>query len=391
MLTRLVQSNKSLYYKNLNIFIIRQFTSKINTNFVSISVVCIVLFLVIAIFSTGYSIQSTLSGNLKKQVPYDISFFGEEENKEYKTIYESLPLSMKSIDTMYHEYDIYRSKKDLYYKDFPINASALSFDMGKIPVDFVLLSDYNKLLEMQGEKIKDLSQQEYFIISSGELYKGIAQQFSDKEIAISLGDKTLLPKGTVQDTKLSNSDFTMVFVVNDTCLPALKKTSDKVLNMTCKSGAGSKALLENLRDYANSNAYHDRAFFYYSAKEDIYLSSLTAKAVISFLAIYLGLVFMVTCAAILAIQQLAQADDNKESYALLRKLGSEKNMLNRALFIQILFYFLSPLTLAMVHSIVGLQAANNVLKIFGHINVTNTIVVSAMSILVVYGAYFGLT
>jgi putative ABC transport system permease protein len=100
---------------------------------------------------------------------------------------------------------------------------------------------------------------------------------------------------------------------------------------------------------------------------------------------------MISCAAILAIQQLSEAADNKSRYELLHKLGTDKNMIYKALFKQILCYFLMPLLLAVVHSIVGITAANEVIKIFGHIDVTKNIIVTACVIIGVYGAYFGLT
>jgi len=388
ILTKLIQSNKNLYYKNLTMFVTRQLTSKINTNFISISVVSIVLLLVIGIFSTGYSMKNILSANLKETAPYDVSFYGDGKGN-YKTIYESLPLSIKGIDAISHEYSIYRG--DLHYKDFPVDYSSLSFDIGKRGLDFVMFSDYQKFLEMQGMEKADLPGNGYFIIATGGVYQHIAQQFLDRNVTISLGGKTLQPKGEVQSIKLSNSDSGITFVVNDGFSETLDKSPDQVLNMVCKTGEGSKKLQENLNQYSNSEDYQEKGFWYYSSREEIYASSLAMKAIISFLAIYLGIVFMVACAAILAIQQLAQAADNKERYALLRKLGAEKNMLDRALFVQILCYFLLPFILGIVHSIVGLTAVNNVMMAFERVNVMDSVLIPALFIVFIYGVYFGLT
>lgn len=388
ILTKLVQSNKKLYYRNLTMFVTRQLTSKINTNFISISVVSIVLLLVIGIFSTGYSMKNILSADLKETAPYDVSFYANGE-EDQETIYESLPLSIKGIDAIDHEYSIYRG--DLHYKDFPVDYSSLSFDIGKRTLDFVMYSDYQKFLEMQGKEKIDLPGNGYFIIATGDVYQHIAQQFLDKNVTITLGGKTLRPKGEIQNIKLSNSDSGITFVVNDGFSKILNKSSDLVLNMVCITADGSKELQENLIVYRNSENYENRGFWYYSSREEIYTSSLALKAIISFLAIYLGIVFMVACAAILAIQQLAQASDNKERYALLRKLGAEKKMLERALFIQILCYFLLPFMLGIVHSIVGLMAVNDAMMAFERVNVMNSVLIPALFIIFIYGVYFGLT
>ncbi|GLC82219.1 ABC transporter permease [Lacrimispora brassicae] len=389
ILIKLVQSNKKLYYKNLTMFVTRQLTSKINTNFISISVVSIVLLLVIGIFSTGYSMKNILSADLKETAPYDVSFYGSNKEGNHENIYESLPLSIKSIDAIRHEYSTYRG--DLHYKDFPVEYSSLSFDIGKRVLDFVMFSDYQTFLEMQGKEKNDLPENEYFIIATGDVYQHVAQQFLDKNVTISLGNKTLQPKGNVQNIKLSNSDSGITFVVNDGFSESLDKSPDHVLNMKSKTGEESKKLQEKLNQYSNSKDYQEKGFWYYSSREDIYASSIAMKAIISFLAIYLGIVFMVACAAILAIQQLAQAADNKERYALLRKLGAEKKMLDQALFVQILCYFLLPLMLGIAHSIVGLKAVNDVMMAFERVNVMDSVLIPALFIIVIYGVYFGLT
>uniref|UniRef100_UPI00326005DD FtsX-like permease family protein n=1 Tax=Clostridium sp. NkU-1 TaxID=1095009 RepID=UPI00326005DD len=66
ILTKLVQSNKKLYYKGLTMFVTRQLTSKINTNFISISVVSIVLLLVIGIFFNRLQHEKYFVSRFKK-------------------------------------------------------------------------------------------------------------------------------------------------------------------------------------------------------------------------------------------------------------------------------------------------------------------------------------
>mgnify|MGYP003071390024 CR=1 FL=1 len=146
-----------------------------------------------------------------------------------------------------------------------------------------------------------------------------------------------------------------------------------IWNVQCVSEDAAKefgALLDNYQEKSEREC----AFVHYVSKQQVYESSVTTKAIIAFLAIYLGIVFMIACAAILAIQQLSEATDNVERYNLLKKLGVERRELNRALFIQILSYFLFPLLLAVIHSVVGLTVASReVIEVFGDMNVASTI------------------
>ena len=95
ILVQIMQRNKRLYFKQLNMFIVRQFSCKINTNFVSLSVVCIVLMLVIGIFSTWFSMQNILSTQLRTEIPYEYSAI-DYNNGESDTILSRLPSEIKA-------------------------------------------------------------------------------------------------------------------------------------------------------------------------------------------------------------------------------------------------------------------------------------------------------
>ena len=64
---------------------------------------------------------------------------------------------------------------------------------------------------------------------------------------------------------------------------------------------------------------------------------------------------MIASAAILALKELSESTDNKERFRMLRKIGTDEKMLNRALFRQIGIFFIFPLVLAVIHSILVLN------------------------------------
>ncbi|WP_304508694.1 FtsX-like permease family protein [Anaerotignum sp.] len=391
ILIKLIQSRKNVYYKNLNMFVTKQLSSKINTNFVSISVVCIVLLLVIGIFSCGYSVQNSFSAQLRENIIYDFSLYGDSSFET--TIYESLPEDVKQQDITWQEYSIYNSGEKLHYSDFPLDFSSSFIDMSEESLSIMLLSDYNKMLEMQQKQGIALGEEEYLILAPNELFQDTARQFCEKNISLPLFDGvTLKPTdNTVSRITTANQGFGGIYFVVSDCykqqIKELSDTSNQILNINCKSDEQASQVKVSLEKQNDNN----KGYYYFDSKQGIYENSVGTKAIVSFLAIYLGIVFMISCAAILAIQQLSEAADNKSRYELLHKLGTDKNMIYKALFKQILCYFLMPLLLAVVHSVVGITAANEVIKIFGRIDVTKNIIVTACVIIGVYGAYFGLT
>ncbi len=77
------------------------------------------------------------------------------------------------------------------------------------------------------------------------------------------------------------------------------------------------------------------------SKEEVYEQSTGLSTIMTYIAIYIGLVFLITCAAVLALQQLSENADNIEKYKLLSKIGTSQKMINRAIKAQIHIVFLS--------------------------------------------------
>lgn len=395
ILVQIMQRNKRLYFKQLNMFIVRQFSCKINTNFVLLSVVCIVLMLVIGIFSTRFSMQNILSTQLRTEIPYEYSAI-DYNNGESDTILSRLPSEIKDSSLIADSYECVEgtmTEGKAYYKDYDVKIpeTLSAYGYGDTPLTFVSLSDYNGLRKLQGMDEVDLSENNYRILYDKENVRELAEQFYDKNINLIIDGNVLSPVNEAEEFIMSNSDMgQIIFVVADTWMKNMNADT-MIWNVQCVSEDAAKEFGTLLDNYSKKSE-RECAFVHYVGKQQVYESSVTTKAIIAFLAIYIGIVFMIACAAILAIQQPSEATDNVERYNLLKKLGVERRELNHALFIQILSYFLLPLLLAVIHSIVGLTVASReVIKVFGDMNVASTIFATSVFIVLVYGSYFLLT
>ena len=131
--------------------------------------------------------------------------------------------------------------------------------------------------------------------------------------------------------------------------------------------------------------------YYIMDKDNVYQSSKGLSVTFTYIGIYLGIVFMIASAVILALQQLSNADENKKRYLILNKIGTDQKMINRTIFLEIAVYFLLPLLLAIVHSIVGIQIVNNIMVMFGKGNIFVSALFTAGIIVLIYGSYFCVT
>ena len=120
-------------------------------------------------------------------------------------------------------------------------------------------------------------------------------------------------------------------------------------------------------------------------------SSIGLGALVTFIGLYLGIIFLISSAAILALKELSESTDNKERYKMIRKLGADEKMINKALFNQIFIFFMIPLLLAIVHSIFGIKFAKKILGTMGISGLTSSITMTFIFLVLIYGGYFLLT
>ena len=396
---KLLKSKKKFYYKGLNMFVIKQLNSKINTNFISMSIVCLLLFLVIVVFSSGYSAQNIISAQLREQVAYDFSLDGEyrgpESNPEedISEIFINFPKEIQTSREIknYAEYSFFNMEETGgKYGDYDLDLSVLGSNISDSPLYFMKLSEYNQLRKINGLTPCNLSDNEYLIVYEDSGLSVVADQFIDKNIPVTVEGNALQTAKKAERLTFGNRYFGgIVFVVDDSLTENLWEQK-RVLNINCISDEASISFQEKLEEYRNE-AGAEAAFMNYKSKINIYAGNITDKATAAFLAIYLGFVFIITGAAVLAIQQLSEAADNKERYCLLKKLGADKKLLDKALFTQIFSYFMIPLLLAIIHSIVGIKAVYNLLIQLGQVNIASSIVLTAGFVILIYGAYFLLT
>lgn len=396
---KLLKSKKKFYYKGLNMFVIKQLNSKINTNFISMSIVCLVLFLVIVVFSSGYSAQNIISAQLREQVAYDFSLDGEyrgpESNPEedIPEIFINFPKEIQTSREIknYAEYSFFNMEETGgKYGDYDLDLSVLGSNISDSPLYFMKLSEYNQLRKINGLTPCNLSDNEYLIVYEDSGLSVVADQFINKNIPVTVEGNALQTAKKAERLTFGNRYFGgIVFVVDDSLTENLWEQK-RVLNINCISDEASISFQEKLEEYRNE-AGAEAAFMNYKSKINIYAGNITDKATAAFLAIYLGFVFIITGAAVLAIQQLSEAADNKERYCLLKKLGADKKLLDKALFTQIFSYFMIPLLLAIIHSIVGIKAVYNLLIQLGQVNIASSIVLTAGFVILIYGAYFLLT
>lgn len=390
-LLKLFQSNKKNYFKNLNMFVLRQINSKVNTTFISMSFICLMLFVAICTFSAGLGITKAMNSDIEDLTQFDASFWSYDTenvlniiNEQYNGLDEII--GEKSQYTNYESGFTYKQFFSEEVVEKNKNLYPISQDMA---ISIIKLSDFNSLMKMLDKNEINLKENEYYAFGDiSEVTKDI-QKNMDNGIEVNIDDKILVPSNyevinvTTYDSMMKNNICTIV--VNDEIVNGLKPVFCN-LNINFKSNINDaeKYLNENFR----SENREGKIAVYGLTKNELLDNSVGIGAMISYLAIYMGIVFLITSAAVLALQQLSESADNVHRYKILKKIGVDDNMINKSLLTQIGIYFIIPLSLAIVHSIVGLKVASDLVSIFGSENIQYYILCTAVVLVVVYGGYF---
>lgn len=400
---KLIQTSKKGYYKDLNVFVLKQINSKINTNYISMIIVCLLLAVTIVSLSSGMAVKQSMTEELKAITPYDVSFIWEEWGKEksvgnLEQVLDELGIQVEDYTDQMQIYSFYESpmttKMILEGQELSGNAAYLA-QMRERTFNAITVSEYNKAAVLQGKEKIALVPGEFAVNCEYQDMIPMWNNYLEKNKGIEYNGHTLInayPK--VLDMTLHNDmsrNNAGVIIVPDEIIDTTRKVKEVIsfnyttpeLNEVLMNKLLSKDVMEKIEKLYDEDIYINDY-----TKSVIYEASIGLSAMVVYVTVYIAIVFLITSAAILALQQLTEAEDNKKRYELLAKLGADEKMIHQALFKQIGIYFIVPLSLALVHSVVGIYVANMVIRILGEVNVLQSIILTAGIFVIIYGGYF---
>ncbi len=423
---QVAQKMKSTYLKDTNMFVLRQINNKINTTIISMSVICLMLFMTISILSVSLSLRNTMQRELADMTPVDLNLsktanlpesYTNRQGKVINYTKEQIEDSKISIEETLKnngldmsvlkdvvEIPIYTSN-DLTWEDF------FGEDYGKVKAQFpkldygaaeaiVKISDYNKIAKLYGTEQYELKDDEYIVLCDYDNMAEIRNQVLNE------GGHKLTIAGKEYKSKYANCKNgyiemaashinTGIILVPDNC-PLTEDMKEKtvfVANYNVETDEEKEEIEKIFADNNNSillqNLDNKGIDLDGITKIVIIQSSVGVASIVTFIAIYLGIIFLIASAAILALKQLTESSDNKQRYLVLRKIGCDEKMINKALFSQIAIFFGLPLILAIIHSIFGIQFAMTIMAgLAKSEDLLPSIIATVIIIGIIYGAYF---
>lgn len=454
-LLKALQGARGLYWRGLNMVTMRQLAAKVNTVSFSMAIIAMILFLAITSVTTGMSLASVMNSTVERGTPVDyttsvmyysqaiadewnadptisggeggVTFAAPTEPVDLMAMSanqtlnadtpDAQPFDLAPIAGSYVQVDAYDSTprgaskplvtlKDLCDAvDMPLPAGTESSDVDSLGLQVISASNYNDYLAFRGMETLDMPADGYTLLSDmGETVNRVYDAVLKQGVELDLGGFKLHP---VQDHV--NSDASVFFnsmmgmnsgtlVVPDAVLAALDLppyTSYLLVNYA--AGANdpeSDAYIAAPRRY---NDVTDAAgnivgvWGVEATRSTTYESVNSMNGLISYLAIYIGFVLVVACAAILTIQQLSGVSDAGKNYRILSELGTSTRQISHSVLSQQTIFFIFPVVVGIAHSVVALSVIVDLIELFGGLTIAGMVSFTALIFLIAYGGYFCVT
>ncbi len=428
LLLRIFMALRKTYFKGLNSFTLRQISSKINTTVCGMSIICLMLFVTICVLASCLSLRNSLAMQLDELCPVDVMInkvnqntdeIEDDPNMDQAKFEEQQQMSIHDmyadagipVDTLLAESVSVQEYEDAAFTMRDSIGTAAQQMEREYPTlvwdakeQIISLSDYNRLATLYGKKTFTLDDNEYIVVANFGSFVGIRDVGLQSGTAIRIFGHTLSPKyHTCEDGFIepaSNACNLGFFVVPDAVVKDQNACGEYLIGnyaaQTKEERYAADAQLIGPFDKTLADAHTKKIDMQYVAirtgcRTEVCDSAIGLGAMVSFIGLYLGIIFLISAAAILALKELSESADNVERYQILRRLGADEKMIKHALFRQIGIFFLAPLILAAVHSIFGMKFAMILLESVGTSVAGISIVITLLVLAFIYGGYFVLT
>ena len=432
-----LERTPGVYFRGLAMFTTRQVASKVNTAFLSLSTVCVMLFFSLAVFSTGSGLVQVFSDGVEEGTLFDATLTanaylaleggGEEAAADVAEragaydwdiacfLRESAPNWDEFVETSV-QVDLYQPREgtETYgevMERLGAGAGGGLQEQALAPqtVAVVGLSQFNAARALAGREPIELSAGTYAVNNAVALSEELSRAMAEEGVEIEVGGRALEASGLYVEQPLSTSTFVSdgaMLVVPDETVEALRADGEapyaSYLDLSYRTdrAEGDRLLEEALACALPAEGQEARGSGYetspwpvttvYTADEVIEQSG-GMRMMITYLALYIGFVFLITTAALLAVQQLSEASDSLARYRMLAEIGCERRMMFRSIFIQVAVYFLAPLALAACHTACAVSViARDVLDQLG-VSASEAVFAAAAFTALVYGGYLLVT
>ncbi|WP_276790078.1 FtsX-like permease family protein [Fannyhessea vaginae] len=391
--TQIARAIKPLYYRGLNLYVVRQFASRINSSWISMTMICATIFIALCTLSIGFTAVASVRSQETLMCPTDfiadfhckdgyqsvqtdklVSLMAEEIPSWNTTVRSTTQLTSYTLGETDNVYTIANLISDCgLSKEKALDG--VPADAVDMPVYFVGVSEYNKFRALAGLQPIELSDNEVRFAS----YPSLADQTDD----LAASEKTVTLGNTYHNVrikqKLKISDLAGLpsspcsLIVPDAWVHTMKPQQTRLFAQFYTSSKEINEQFSQELAHGNkhkegilgqNNAYHLRAMNTV-LRYELLEGALSIRVMGTFVAVYTGIILLITSAAILSIQQLSELAYMRKSYTKLLQLGATSTCCSGTIFTQLGIWFMLPCALAISHAFCIMKEMDALYRLMG--------------------------
>ena len=389
MSLKIISKCHNLYSKKLNTFVFKQINSKINTMVISISIICLMLFVTLCLLTSAFTIKDYFNNSINTYAPVDYQIVSINQNVRVTEFLEDTFVKENTknnlvVSEYYDENFDYAKSLGKVYEHIKQEYSYIQFDS---PVYIMSEADYNKLARLLKIDTVTIQDDEYAIVSNynTDIYESVLK--SNSTIIIFNHELKPYKKLINGFVNISGNPANLgFFVVSD---QIIEKDHLKYEILSGNYNSKDQKIIDKLEEKVKK--FHTEETLIKDTRYEIEISAAGLTAIITFIGLYLGIIFLISSSAILALKELSDCIDDKKKYKILRQIGADEKEINKALFMQTFIFFMMPLSIAVIHTIFGLKFCEWILKSLGITSILNGSYMTFIFLILIYGIYFIIT
>ena len=393
-----INKRRKMKYSKDNLFVAKNFEAKSRTIGFTLGTLSLLITLTLVCMNMSFIMKDAFENNIEQQAPYDIlvegmysdveeSWTGKQDNRKKAWEY---------IDYIHKNYEI---EEELHYQILTLQDHQVAKHIKDIGNNglydydtYLKVSDYNKLLEMLGEKPIHLKENEYFVTGDKTVQKYLKEIEKEKDNITINGKKLSLKSATIENFRLGwSTGNSFLIVIPDNIAKNMQVVTELYAFDTKEETTESdNAKLEKLGYYEFKDGDSYFAYFPVTVRGYYESSNKTAMTIFSFSLLYVSIIFITVVGTILSIQTLSDSNKNKYQYKLLKKLGVEEKNIKKTIKKQITCNFLFP---ALYPIIIAIATSFSINRLFyaitsANMNYLTSILITIGIFSIIYGIYY---
>lgn len=382
---KLAKKNKASYYKGVNLVSTSQLMYRLKAHSKTLATIAVLSATTLTAMGVTSSFYYDFRTTLIDRCPFSYVYLSEEKG---------LDAAVDAIIAKYPEHPI-KSSAEVELIKVPGRLPDVGYkeEYRNKEINVISESSYNRIAEVRG--LKDRIYLDFYkdIVFIDPFYnRTLLDASKDNKLQLMLdGETASFNIKSFRCTALLNEWLADYMAVVDDDLYEQLQSEGKLVQGKAYIIEGvkdSEALTEELHSFfkgkiaSSGDMQETFSAYYYRYKSEVATSGLTI-----FVGAFLGLVFLMATGSIIFFKQLSEANEDNKRYHILKNIGYGAKEIRAIISRQMLFVFMLPLFVGIMHSVVAVYILKKALGM----NVFIPLIVTIGAYSLIYMIYYFLT